>query len=71
MSYLKNEPLRKGDSVKVTGSGTGFDGTLGTVDYVNNLTGMALFRHRRGSCKDIHISKLTLLDRPLLQPSLI
>lgn len=62
MSYLDTQPIRKNDRVKVTGMNTGVDNAVGTVYYVNDLTAMAWVDFKR-TRKNIHISKLTIIDR--------
>ncbi len=70
MSYLDTQPIRKNDRVKVTGMNTGVDNAVGTVYYVNDLTAMAWVDFKR-TRKNIHISKLTILDRNPVQLKLI
>ncbi|QDJ96266.1 hypothetical protein Xoosp13_79 [Xanthomonas phage Xoo-sp13] len=62
MTYLVNQPLRKGDIVKVVGNKTGVDNAIGVVHYMNNLTAIATIDFRR-TRKELHISKLELIDR--------
>ncbi len=64
LSEYVNAVIKKGDLVKVVGKGTGYDGALCRVLYMNDLTATATVQVvRKYGQRDIHISKLELQDR--------
>lgn len=68
MEFYRDSPVLQGDMVRVTGKGTGYDGAKCRVIFMDNLTGMARCQvWNRHGYRDIHVSKLTIIDRQMRQ----